>query len=218
MTGNYNWILRTLDDDEYRFVEGNYDFEKRYDLLSAPLQGALQIFRDSPQSMVPKWVPRAELPEAYRLREGSSGIIDASPLREYNDLFSLPQYKSLYSDRFSFNERTVLKVISGENAPAGSLMYALGAERAERLPGFLGNILIDRNSIEQAIEGLAHTLGGIDSDSWDRARRTYSWCTAGQPSKRDDGSILEIFTALPAALNMARDRKANFLAFCFWRG
>jgi hypothetical protein len=207
MGADFRWMMCGLDDAACAQAAASFDFSADPGVLDDEQRAAYALFRETPEVLLPATVTAIN----------GRARIEAAHARSFASLFALSRYKAL-PRLLGLGGDKMLKFLSGETSPVEVLFFALGARQAERLPGFLGNMLVRLDDLPQTIRQVGDVLGSIDQTCWERARRIISMCTAGVPSRAHDDEIRELFSALPTALELALQQRKHFVATAFWLG
>ena len=91
-------------------------------------------------------------------------------------------------------------------APVAVLWQALGAARAEKLPGVLGNLLIPADGVGTALAQVREAMAGLDYD--DAIERGHALCGFRNPRSE----VRPVLDLLPQGLERALGARLGFLA------
>ena len=86
------------------------------------------------------------------------------------------------------------------------LWHALGFERAQALPGQMGNLLLRPKDVEAALEATRRAFEGLSRKGLLAAARRFCGHSVS------DDTLREVLNFLPDGLETASARKAGFLA------
>jgi hypothetical protein len=211
MGSDYRWVMCSLTPDQYQSVENDFRVAQKPASMSEEHKTVYELCRQSPQEILPRYIPADELPPQFDRERYRNGYIDAELSGGFSSAFLVPQFHDLFY-RLPLNQETMLKYISCDLSPVATLYYSLGISLGEQLPGYFGNMLVIAKDLKITIHQVDAVLGNLDDGAWDRARRYISPCSAGKASVHHDEDILELFSALPQALRAAYARRQSFAA------
>lgn len=105
------------------------------------------------------------------------------------------------------DEQHVFRMITTARHPTVSIVWhALGSERAQALPGQMGNLLLSASEAEAALETTRQAYQGVSREEMLAAARRFCRCSV------DDDTLGEAMSFLPDGLEAAIARRAGFLA------
>ncbi|MCP3465819.1 hypothetical protein [Bradyrhizobium sp. CCGUVB23] len=105
------------------------------------------------------------------------------------------------------NEQHVFRMAITDRHPTVSILWhALGFERAQALPGQMGNLLLSPSEVESALETTRQVYEGVSREELLAAARRFCRCSVS------DDTLDEVLSFLPDGLESATTRRAGFLA------
>ena len=157
MGSDFRWMMCAIDDATLESVAPLFARPAGVQ-LDSDQRRVYERFRGALESLLPR---RAVSPDG-EVR------IEAEHARNFSSLFALQHYKPLPA-LLGIGGRGMLKFLSGDTSPVEVLYFALGADRASRLPGFFGNMIIHSDELPNAFKGVNDIVGHIDDACWTRA-------------------------------------------------
>ncbi|BAU13503.1 hypothetical protein LEP3755_40430 [Leptolyngbya sp. NIES-3755] len=127
--------------------------------------------------------------------------------------FSSIAYQILETETPLLPGNCIEMVILSRVAPPVILLMGIGYERFSQLPGYLGNMLIHPNEVEQTIELVSQVLD-VDWESYfEKAKLGLDYAGFDDHATEDVSQVLQ---ALPTALEQAKSEGTGLLAVTSW--
>jgi hypothetical protein len=203
MSVHHWWVGILLDEAEYARVQARFQEAAQQAVADAAAQSVLATWKSRPSDF-----DHGGVEEPVAGGEQVNSFISAFNLpafREFGLRFVKPQgqfWDFVAEDRF-FRFVSVRKC-----TPVSVVWQVLGPERALRLPGDMGNLLLRPAEVPATLENVENAYGGTTSRGlFERAMR---YCGA---SGMIEKSLEEAITFLPDGLLQARDAGKGFLSF-----
>lgn len=211
MSYDFWWWHCGLTEKEYNDLKPDFFYAEKSAVISEHYRATYDLCNQSPLCILPKFISYNELPiEKKDSKIYKNGYIESGLSNEFSLAFDVPQFQKIFH-KLPLKEDGVFRFIStGGITPVSVLYFTLLPYVAEKLPGFVGNMIVHYDDIDQTLDKVNNILNTLDEQAWDRARRFINTCTAGQPSMQYDDKIQEIFWVLPEILIEA---KQNGLCF-----
>ena len=197
MSFDYYWLGRFIDASEHAHIQPLFLAAAAKSRLSAAAQQAIADWRAHPSDY-----------EEDALRHASSELI--ARFNAFCRAFTLPGFMELFEHVAAddgLNEQTCFSLLATARHPTVSVLWhALGFERAQALPGQMGNLLLHPKDVEAALEATRRAFAGTSGEDLLAAARRF--CS----SSVFDGPLREVLNFLPDGLEAALARKAGFVA------
>jgi hypothetical protein len=189
------WMLRVLTPVQMDLVRPRFQEATRGFVLSPEAQAALALWHRDPN--------------AFGARHPSNPLPGHSELFGDFELIFTPQSLDdlacdlWHTDNeigFDYDEATCVVVVLNRMAPAALFYYAIGPDRADGLPGYYGNLLVEAADVPRVYAQVKEALDAGDAERkvwWNRAKL---W----MPGNNDaDEAIPKVLSALPDGLERA---------------
>jgi hypothetical protein len=193
------WIAISIDEDDYKLIEPYFAAASEKAALSEESRQAIEAWRRDPS----------------HIEQDSSNSETAALLANpFIGAFNLPGFDALAEQFLMANgrfvqfcdEARVLKMaITARYTPVSILWSALGYDRAIRLPGRMGNMILRPDQIVRAQEKTHEAYSVAKPDALLQAAKRYC------DQSIDDDSLREIIDFLPAALACAKALRRGLL-------
>jgi hypothetical protein len=111
------------------------------------------------------------------------------------------------------SENFIEMVMQSRVAPPAMLLMGIGSERFSQLPGYLGNMLIHPNKVEQTIHSVSRILD-VDWESYfERAKLILDYVGFDELAAKDVSDVLQ---AIPKALEQVKNEGVGLLTLTSW--
>ncbi|MBR0831178.1 hypothetical protein JQ596_37290 [Bradyrhizobium manausense] len=201
MAFDYWWIGLFVDEREHARIQPHFAAAAAESPLSAEARQAIDDWRAHPY----EYEEDAWLTASDEL---------ASRVRAFSRAFNRPGFVEFARQLLTIegalsdlvDERHVFRMTITARHPTVSIVWhALGSERAQALPGQMGNLLLSPPEVEAALETTRQAYEGVSREELLAAARRFCRCSVG------DDTLDEAVSFLPDGLEAAIARRAGFL-------
>jgi hypothetical protein len=201
MSFDHWWFSFLVDDAEYRQFLPAFSRASKQAVLSEEASKAVAAWRERPEDFE---------------HSGPDGKVSGDLINAFLWAFNLPGFDSLGMEFLSQEgefvqyltpDRFFRFVSIPRNPPVSVLWHSLGYERANDLPGAMGNLLVMPDEATAALERVSRAYRGTSTS--ELVARAKQFCGADVYS---DETLVEAITHLPDGLEQAVAQKRGFLS------
>ena len=203
MSFDYFWIARFIDDREHARIAPYFAAAASRSELPLEARQAIADWRVHPSDYEEEaWhettpEEQVERVRAFQRAFNLPGFVELQP--------ELGTTNGALSD-IEYNLQNARMTMTARHPTVSILWHALGFERAQALPGQMGNLLLRPKDVEAALEATRRAFEGLSRKGLLAAARRFCGHSVS------DDTLREVLNFLPDGLETASARKAGFLA------
>jgi hypothetical protein len=199
MSTDYWWLLCNLNCRDEEILSSPFESAIQKAIPSSESEGILQKWRNDPDN----FLNADDIGESILLYNRFVWAFIFESFQKLGEELISPTGK----DGFKLNENNCIAFINIVRcSPGAVLWHAVGPEFAERIPGYMGNIFLPKNSVPEALDTVLSIYGSLNRS---RVREKISSLIQDSTGSENAEEALE---SLPKGLQTAKEQGHAFLA------